>query len=141
MKVGDPDPVVEFLTTNTGTNVCTELRLHAASGQLQERTWTQSPLAVPPIPIPQSLPPLASGFLPPSTTSDPVVPAPFSTDIPSDGATTFDYQRLEINLTAADGTGQHTVTRQSDVIFTALNTDLSSVTATVCIEGRQATWS
>jgi prepilin-type N-terminal cleavage/methylation domain-containing protein len=140
MQTGDADPVVEFLTTNTGANICTQLRLDVGSGQLLERTWTQSPLAVPPIPTPDTQPPLASGFLPPSTTSDPVVPAPFTTKPTSDGTTSFNYQRLEINLTAIDGTGQHAVTRQSDVIFTALNTDLSSATTGVCTEARKAEW-
>ncbi len=40
------DQYVEFQTTTTGTAICTELRVHTANGQLQERTWTSgmSPL-------------------------------------------------------------------------------------------------
>jgi len=120
------DPVVEYLTSFTGTDVCTELRLH--NGQLQQRTWTHSTAATPPTPSPTVKAPLASSL---SGTTPFVVTA---------ASATFNFQRLEIKLTNTSLTGNKAVTRQSDITFTALNTDLTTVSPTICTEGRSAVW-
>lgn len=110
------DPYVEYLTTNTGASVCTELRLHTVSGvsQLQWRRWTQPSQ-------PGAFGPLVVGV----TGSTPF------TVHPADA--TYAFQRLEVNLTAGTGT-----TRQSDVTFTALNTAVATDNSTICSEGRTA---
>lgn len=114
------DPYVEYLTTNTGAAVCTELRLHLANGQLQRRTWTRG--AVPVTPTPWI--PLASGVS--SAT-------PFTV---SAADPTYNFQRLRLALTATSGKGGTAVSKQSDVTFTALNTSLGTSSATLCTEGR-----
>ena len=114
------DPYVEFLTTYTGTAVCTELRLRVSAKQLQRRTWTQgaSPLA------PTAWVPLASEIS--SST-------PFSF-IAADP--TFNFQRLRLQLTATSGAGTTATPKNTDVTFTAMNTSLTTSSATVCNEGR-----
>ncbi len=114
------DSYVEFLTTNTGTPVCTELRLHVATRQLQRRTWIQgsSPLT------PSAWIPLAS-FV--SSTQ------PFTL---SAADATFNFQRLQLKLVGTSGAGGTATSKQTDVTFTALNTSPTTSSATVCTEGR-----
>lgn len=121
------DAYVEWVTTNTGTAVCTELRLHTANQQLQMRTWNQgmSPL------VPSAWKPLAAQItpktLPLSATS------PFNL---SNANASFDYERLEILITATSGRNNNKQPKSSDVTFTALNTSHSTSSTTVCTEGR-----
>jgi type II secretory pathway pseudopilin PulG len=114
------DSYVEFLTTNTGTPVCTELRLHVATKQLQRRTWIQgsSPLT------PSTWIPLASLV---SSTQ------PFTL---SAADATFNFQRLQLKLAGTSGAGGTATSKQTDVTFTALNTSPTTSSATVCTEGR-----
>jgi hypothetical protein len=120
------DPVVEYLTTNTGNRVCSELRLHA--GQLQWRTWTQPP--PPAVPGPGNV--TASKWLPLATGISSAAPFTFHD---ADGQ--YVFQRLELNLTAGATYGGPSTSRQSDITFTALNTALASQgDTTECSEGR-----
>jgi len=114
------DSYVEYLTTNTGGPICTELRLNAASGQLQRRTWTRGVSPVTP-----------TGWIP--LASDVTSAAPF-TFSPADA--TFNFQRLRLKLVASSGSGGTAAARQLDVTFTALNTSLSTSSAADCTEGR-----
>ncbi len=111
---------VEFLTTFTGTNVCTELRLNSTTQQLSQRTWTQgqSPL------VPTSWSQLATGVT--SAT-------PFT--VYQSGAV-YNFQRMEVQLAVTTGTNKSATTKQSDITFTALNTTLSTSSGTTCTEGR-----
>ena len=106
------DPYVEYLTANTGSPICAELRLHVATAQLQRRTWTQG--ASPLVPGPWT--PLAAG----------VTGATPFTVLPADA--TFNAQRLRLQLTAT--------AKQVDVTFTAVNTSLTTASTTLCTEGR-----
>jgi prepilin-type N-terminal cleavage/methylation domain-containing protein len=114
------DQYVEYLTTTGGAATCTELRLDVVDEQLQYRTWDQgaSPLA------PTPWVPLATGLT--ST-------APF-TFTAADA--TFNFQRLRLDLTSADGSGGNAVTRRTTITFTALNTSLNTSSDAVCTEGR-----
>jgi len=111
------DSYVEYLTTNTGTAVCTQLRLKIDEQQLQRRSWTQG--AMP------------GGFLP--LASSVSSGAPF-TLFPADA--TYNFQRLQLRLKATTGTGGTQTSAETDITFTALNTSLSTSSATVCTEGR-----
>jgi prepilin-type N-terminal cleavage/methylation domain-containing protein len=111
------DNYVEYLTTNTGTAVCTQLRLKVDAKQLQRRSWIQGAL-------PGDFVPLAS-----SVSSS----APF-TLFQADA--TYNFQRLQLRLTATSGTGGTLTAAETDITFTALNTSLSTSSATVCTEGR-----
>ncbi|OLE29230.1 MAG: hypothetical protein AUG44_05100 [Actinobacteria bacterium 13_1_20CM_3_71_11] len=120
------DQYVEYLTTNTGSRVCTELRVDA--GKLQLRTWTQP--APPAVPGPGNVTPTAWIPLVPDVTST----APFAF---YDADSTHNFQRLELNLTVGDATGGLARTRQTKVTFTALNTSLNTKgDTTECSEGR-----
>lgn len=114
------NPYVEFLITNSGTPVCTQLRLNVTSRQLQRRTWTQgtSPLA------PTPWMPLAS---------DVSSAQPFTL---SSADSTFNFQRLRVQLAASAGAGATATTKRTDITFTAMNTSLTTSSATVCTEGR-----
>ncbi len=114
------DPYVEYLISYTGTAVCTELRLHVATRQLQRRTWNQG--------------------------ASPLTPSPWiplASDVSSTQAftftaadATFNFQRLRLKLVATSGAGGTATPKQSDITFTALNTSLTTSSATICIEGR-----
>ncbi len=121
------DPVVEYLTSFTGVDVCTQLRLH--NGQLQQRSWPHSSATTPPVPTPTVHAPLASNLS--GTTPFTVIAV---------GIDSSNYQRLEIALTATVGTGSKAVTRKSDITFTALNTYEMPPSGQICAEGRNATW-
>jgi hypothetical protein len=59
--------------------------------------------------------------------------SPF-TVLPADANDNF--LRLRLRLTASAGAGATASTRQLDVTYTALNTSLTTASATVCTEGR-----
>jgi len=114
------DSYVEFLTTYTGTPVCTELRLHVATEQLQRRTWIQG-----------SSPLTPSAWIPLASSVSSTQPFTFTA-----ADATFNFQRLRLQLVATSGSGGTATPRQSDITFTALNTSLATSSATTCTEGR-----
>jgi prepilin-type N-terminal cleavage/methylation domain-containing protein len=114
------DPYVEFLSTNTGSSICTELRVHVATKQLQQRTWVQGTTPL----VPGSWTQLASG----------VTSASSFTFVAANNS--FNFQRLTISLTATTGGNATAFTRQTHITFTALNTSLATSSSTTCTEGR-----
>jgi hypothetical protein len=114
------DSYVEYVTSFTGTAMCTELRLNVASGQLQRRTWQQGVLPLVP-----------SAWIPMATSVSSTQPFTF---LAADA--TFNFQRLQLKLDATSGGGPATAARRTDVTFTALNTTLATSSATACTEGR-----
>jgi len=108
---------VEFLTTNTGTGTCTELRV--AGRLLQSRSWPQGGA-----PVTGSWATLASGVS---------AGTPFTREDPSP---TQSFQRLRLRLTVTEGGSGHQVTRATDITFTALNTSLATTSDDDCTEGR-----
>ena len=108
------DPYVEYLTSNTGSRVCTELRVH--SGQLQQRTWTQPP--APAVPGPGNETP--TKWVPLAST---VTAATFTF---RDADDTANFQRLEISLRTGTSATATRSSRQTDITFTALNTSLTT---------------
>jgi hypothetical protein len=121
--ISDPDSVgadtyIEYVVSNTGTQICTELRLHLATKQLQRRSWTKG-----------AAPLLPSAWLP--IVSDVSASTPFVLNEPT---TSLTFQRLRLQLTATAPGG--TTSKKIDITFTALNTSLTTDSATTCIEGR-----
>jgi prepilin-type N-terminal cleavage/methylation domain-containing protein len=114
------DPYVEFLITNGGSPVCTELRLHVATAQLQRRTWTQGSTPVTP-----------SGWLPLASNISSTQPFTVSA-----ADATYNFQRLTLNLVAGWGSGTTATSKRTDITFTALNTSLETASTTICTEGR-----
>jgi hypothetical protein len=128
--ISAPDQVggdwyVEYLITNTGTQICTQLRL-TAGGRLQHRTWTKPASAATP-PAPAAWTPLAERVEPPGGGT------PF-TLLPADAVSNF--HRLRLTLVARDGNGGTGTRTASSIMFTALNTSLSTTSAGTCTEGR-----
>lgn len=119
-RVGGGDWYVEYLTINTGTPVCAELRLNTATAQLQRRSWLRDTG----VPQTDDWRPLAS-----DVTSD----TPFEFFAPD---ATNSFQRLRINLVVTVGLGANSGSTQTDVTFSALNTSLSTESSAVCGEGR-----
>jgi prepilin-type N-terminal cleavage/methylation domain-containing protein len=126
-SISEPGPVgadsyVEYLTSYTGSPLCTELRLHVAEDQLQHRSWSQ---------------PVGSAVAAPSEwiplASDVTSASPF---IFSGASGTSEFQQLQLSLVATSGSGETLTTRTTDVTFTALNTSRSTSSKTVCAEGR-----
>ena len=130
------DPVVEFLSVFSGTAICTEVRLHTSTQQLQQRTWTQNMTPL----VPGGWQQLAfnvSAATPTTTGSTIVTVAPFAT-IGTDS--TFQFQRLEIAVSSKFGSNANATTKQSDITFTALNTTSATTSTTTCTEGRGVAW-
>jgi hypothetical protein len=110
---------VDFLIPKAGSSTCVQLRVVAASRVLQRRTWTwkANPLGATPWVT------LAT-----NVTS----PTPFSYTAPD---SEISYQRLTVDLRVTTGPTGKTVTRNSKVTYTALNTTTTSVNDD-CIAGR-----
>lgn len=128
---------VEYLTTATGKQVCTQLRVDAAARQLQTRTWqltdTGSTTPTAWVPLASSV---TNGSALPSSTG--VVPFVLTY---RDGGVAF--ERLTVQLVAT--TGNPAVTSRSAVTFTALNSPdaaalarASSTAPTTVCPGRRA---
>jgi len=107
------DRYVEYLTTNSGTDVCGELRLNGAAGQLQWRQW-------------------ARGGKPGGWTvlaSDVKSGTPFTFHAAGAGDA---YQTLTVSLTSAGGA----TTKEFHTDFAALNSTPTVDSAAYCVEGR-----
>lgn len=111
---------VELQTTNTGSTVCTQLRLNTDAKQLQQRTWTE-PIATS-SGRPTDWVPLASNI----TVGDAV---PFELT-PASGIVNF--QQLRFRMASESGTNRSATTSLSDVTFTALNSTLNTPTTGIC---------
>lgn len=107
---------VEYLTTASGSSVCTQVRVTTATQQLQSRTWTVNTAGTA-SPTNPSWTVLASritnGTAAVGGTTPPV---PFATD---SAATGVSYQQLRVQLVAE--AGSPAVTSNSQATFTALN--------------------
>jgi len=114
------DWYVELDTTNTGTEVCTQLRVDKTTKQLQQRKWSiinQAATAA------SSWAPMTDNITNGSAASGSST-TPFTIPAAANGAST-NFQRLTITLVATSGNSQ-TSTLQTQMTFTALN----STTAT-----------
>ncbi len=114
------DSYVEYLTTNGSSPLCTQLRLTGVGRLLQRRTWSQG-----------SSPLTPSGWT--VLASDVTSTQPFTYLAPD---ASFNFQRLRLKFVANSGSGAAATLKQIDVTFTALNTTLTTSSATVCTEGR-----
>jgi hypothetical protein len=124
---------VEYLTTNSGSSTCTQLRWRAPTGglpaQLQRRTWI---LTAPPTSLNDSAHPwqlLVSGLTPAVVGGVPV--APFTLLPP---AAPYNFPQLRVRLAVEAGADRTAATRQSDLTFAALNGSSTSQVATCAAE-------
>jgi hypothetical protein len=112
------DWYVEFLTTYTGTPVCTQLRF-TQGGQLQLRRWDQGD-------TPPAFTTVATGV---------GATHPF-TRHPVVVGSGIDFQRLSVDLSVSGG--RDAGSRELSIMFTAFNTSPTTASDTSCAEGRSA---
>ena len=119
------DWYVELRTTNTGAEVCSQLRFDIASKQLQQRSWRVVNAAAVNL---SNWTPLASsivnGTAAPGSADQPFALLPLSSNI--------DYQQLNIKLVALYGSATKSLSRSS-ITFTALNSTVPAP-SNVCQE-------
>jgi hypothetical protein len=119
------DWYVELRVTNTGAEVCTQLRVDVVSQQLQRRNWTVVN-AVASTPGPWV--PISSGISNGSAASG-ATTQPFYL-MPALANRVF--QQLRINLISPSGSGSSLTNSTSSFTFTALNSTVPAPTASIC---------
>lgn len=134
------DWYVELRMTNTGTEVCTQLRVDIAAQQLQSRTWKVVNAAAT---TPTTWLPISSGITnggAPSGVTQPFrLPVPLAVpatirlglDAPANAL----HQQLTVNLASPAGSGTAVTTSSSSFTFTALNSVLPAPTSPICQQG------
>lgn len=126
--IGEPAVAVDgnwyvvFQTTNTGTPVCTQLRIDQTKQQLQRRTWNVTGTA----PDTEATDltawqPLASGITNGGAAAGPDQPFTFTA-----AGSALTYEQLGFRLLAKDGSGKTETSSLSSVTFTAINTSLQT---------------
>ena len=118
---------VEYLTTNTGSNVCSQLKLNPTTQLLQERTWTVPAAGAA---VPSGWSQLANDITNGSQSAT-------STDRPFQfiavhGAAK--YEQLTIRLFAEKRSNNGITSSVSSVTFTALNSTTVTSTTGICTE-------
>jgi type II secretory pathway pseudopilin PulG len=121
------DWYVEYRTTNSGVEVCTQLRVDVATKQLQRRTWTVANSAATGLtgwtPVASEI---TNGGAAAGSTDQPFVrPTP---------AATADFQQLKITLASGAGPANGTTTTGTSFTITAVNSSLPVPTTAICQE-------
>lgn len=121
------DWYVELRTTNSGSAVCTQLRVDNTSKQVQQRTWT--PGATPGPSFSSVLNGVSTGTAgtPLGWSAQPFALQPLSPTVP--------FQQLTISLQAAAGSATKQTTSRSSFTFNAVNTTIPVPTTPFCQEG------
>ncbi len=122
------DWYVEWLSTYSGRKDCTQVRVHAADNQLQQRTWSVSADGT--ATGLTAWVPLASGL------DIGAAASPFTLNVASDAArdSAMPYQQLTFRLTAASTGRTGITTTATDVTFTAFNSE-ALTSGAICMEG------
>jgi hypothetical protein len=116
------DFYVELSNTGNGSQVCTQVRLHTANNQLQQRSWTVSGSSYTNL---SSWTPIASKIV--NTTN------PFSVASAATGSEL--HQQLAVSLTSTGGVASNPTTSTSSFTLTAVNSPApGSVSASLCQE-------
>jgi type II secretory pathway pseudopilin PulG len=113
---------VEFMTSNTGSSVCTQLRIDTAGEQLEQRTWTLPGTGFTDL---SKWLPIASDITNGTAVASSVDPPVPFTLIASGG--NLNQERLRIDLVATSGNPQ--TSSRSTVTFTAVNSQSASQAA------------
>ncbi len=119
------DWYVEFRTTNTGTEVCTQLRVDRTATQLQVRTW---------VPVSSTATRL-TGWSPWGNNITNGGVASSSTDVPFTlvpARSSVTYQQLLVTLVAVSGSPP--TTSRSSLTLPAVNTTATTTSTNVCGE-------
>ncbi len=125
--VGTGDWYVEFQSTNSAVEACTQLRVDITSRQLQYRTWTVVNAVAT---TPSAWVPIASGI----SNGDAVTGAttqPFYRVAPGENTI---FQQLTINLVSPAGPASSITNSTSSFTFTALNSVVPAPTSSICLQ-------
>jgi len=125
--VGTGNWYVEFQSTSSGTEACTQLRVDKTSRQLQSRTWTVPSTGAT---TPSAWLPIASGI----SNGDAVAGAttqPFYLVAPGENTV---FQQLTINLISPAGPAPSITNSTSSFTFTALNSVIPAPTSSICLQ-------
>jgi type II secretory pathway pseudopilin PulG len=115
---------VEYLTTSSGTDRCTQLFLDVGARQLKRRDWDLG-----------TAPPGAWNILAAGVTTSPSGGAPFTVPDPGPSGGPVSYQRLTLDITSAPAPGRSAGARQTRVTFSALNALLTAEPDDLCTAG------
>ena len=115
------DQYVEYLLADTSGSTCVQLRINNARATLERRDWTQT----------TSTTPLPTRWMVLATQVSSAQAFTFSAADP-----TYNFDRLQLRLDSRSGNGQSQTIKQTELTFTALNTQLGKPNPTVCTEGR-----
>jgi prepilin-type N-terminal cleavage/methylation domain-containing protein len=116
----DGNYYVEYLMTIGSADRCVQLRFRPTVGELQQRTW------------PNNNSPGATWALLVKPVAQVAATDPFTLTAPTN---TFPFQSLQVRLQAATGTGTGaaSATRETNVTFAALNTNVETVSPAGCV--------
>jgi type II secretory pathway pseudopilin PulG len=117
---------VELRTTNTGSPVCTQLKVDPASQQVQRRSWPSPLPAGTPVPAWTSV---ATNITNGASTGG--ADQPFVLVLPS---STVPYQQLRVHLEATTGSSDSGTSSVADVQFTAVNSSSDSLSSGICTD-------
>ncbi len=121
------DWYVEYRTTNSGAEVCTQLRVDVVTKKLQRRTWGVVNSAAT---VPTDWTPLASEITNGAAATG-TADQPFVRVTP---AGTADFQQLTITLVSIAGPGNGVTTSRTSNTFTAVNSSLPPPATAICQE-------
>lgn len=118
---------VELRTTNTGSPICTQLKVSPTSQQVQRRSW--------PSPLPAAT--AAPAWVPVANNITNGAGAPGSVAQPFvlvDPSTALPYQQLRVHLESTTGNGASVTTSVADVQFTAVNSSSDALSSGICTD-------
>lgn len=117
---------IELRTTNTGSPVCTQLKVDPASQQVQRRSWSS--------PLPAGTPapawvPMANSITNGATTDE--KKQPFVLVLPTG---VLPYQQLRVHLESTSGSSDSATSSVADIQFTAVNSSSDSLSSGFCTD-------
>jgi hypothetical protein len=123
------DWYVEMRTTNTGEEICTQLRIDVTTGQLQRRTWTVVNASASGLSSwSQVAPGITNGDAAAGSADQPFVLNSQASSVP--------FQQLTINLVSTYGSGPTQTTSRSSFTTNAVNSTVPPP-ASICQEAGQ----
>lgn len=121
------DWYVEMRTTNTGSEVCTQLRVDITLRELQRRTWTVANSSATNLSgWSQVAPGISNGGVAAGSADQPFVLKPQKSSVP--------FQQLAVNLVSVYGSGPTQTTSRTSFTTNAVNSTVPPPSAPICQE-------
>lgn len=125
-STGTGDWYVEWRSTYTGTEQCTQVRVDIASQQLQRRTWDKTVADPTKVKFVQVASSITNGAAASGSGTEPFIAV---TPTASEN-----YQQLTVNLSSDAGPANSRTSTSSTFTFTAINSSLPPPATAVCQE-------